>query len=302
MMTQSQQALVAALGVIVAVAALARAVASLRRGEVVRGPRKRRGGPGLLAELPPVWRDNYRFLLSAALVASVVVWAVAGRPVHGLIAFAGVAGLPFLLFPGGSARAEVEQLEAFSDWLQQLSSVLAAGKPLEVAIPGSMSTTPELLRVPVGRLSQRLADGVPAAQAYRLFADDLASNTGDEISMVFQMHTQARGRGLANVIKEMAFNKSDKAKALRKLDSERARTRRKARNVTVLTLAVIALGLTSVSYTDWYRTASGQLGLMVVGAMVAGSLVWMRKTARNRPEPRLLRTAAERSAVGVEQS
>ncbi|MFG2525902.1 hypothetical protein ACGFU5_44125, partial [Streptomyces sp. NPDC048527] len=75
-----------------------------------------------------------------------------------------------------------------------------------------------------------------------------------------------------------------------------------ARNVTVLTLAVIALGLTSVSYTDWYRTAPGQLGLMVVGLMVTGSLVWMRKTARNKPEPRLLRTAAERATVGVRQS
>ncbi|EPH45140.1 hypothetical protein STRAU_1768 [Streptomyces aurantiacus JA 4570] len=87
------------------------------------------------------------------------------------------------------------------------------------------------------------------------------------------------------MIKEMAFNKSDNAKDLRKLDSDRARTRRKVRNVTVLALAVITLGLTSVSYTDWYRTAPGQLGLTVVGLMVAGSLVWMRKTARNKPEP-----------------
>jgi Flp pilus assembly protein TadB len=302
-MAQSQQALVAALGVVVFVACLARAVTALRsRTEPERGPVKRRGGPGLLDELPPVWQANYRFLFSAAVVAGVLVWAIAGRPVHGLVAFAGVAGLPFLLFPGGSARTELEQLEAFSDWLQQLSSVIAAGKPLEVAIPGSLSTVPDLLRVPVTRLAQRLADGVPPAQAYRSFADDLGSNTGDEIAMVFQMHTQARGRGLANVIKEMAFNKSDKAKALRKLDSDRARTRRKARNVTVLTLAVIALGLTSVSYTDWYRTAPGQLGLMVVGLMVTGSLVWMRKTARNKPEPRLLRTAAERATVGVGQS
>ncbi|WP_425824631.1 type II secretion system F family protein [Streptomyces fractus] len=300
MMNQSQQALVAALGVAVCVAALARAVKVLRGREVGRGPVKRRGGPGLLADLPPVWQANYRLLFSAAVVTAVLVWAIAGRPVHGLIAFAAVAGLPFLLFPGGSARTEVEQLEAFSDWLQQLSSVLASGKPLEVAIPSSLSTVPELLRAPVTRLSQRLADGVPAAQAYRLFADDLGSNTGDEIVMVFQMHTQARGRGLANVVKEMAFNKSDKAKALRKLDSDRARTRRKARNVTVLTLGVIALGLTSVSYTDWYRTAPGQLGLTMVAVGVAGSLVWMRKTARNKPEPRLLRTAAER--LGVEQS
>ncbi|MFF9569956.1 type II secretion system F family protein [Streptomyces sp. NPDC014685] len=299
MMNQSQQALVAAFGIVVFVAALGRAVAVLRGGTGPgRGPARRRG-PGVLAELPPVWRANYRLLLGAAAVAAVLVWALAGRPVHGLIAFAAVAGLPFLLFPGGSARTEVEQLEAFSDWLQQLSSVIAAGKPLEVAIPSSLSTVPDLLRAAVTRLSQRLADGVPAAQAYRLFADDLASNTGDEIVMVFQMHTQARGRGLANVIKEMAFNKSDKAKALRKLDSDRARTRRKARNVTVLTLAVIVLGLTSVSYTDWYRTAPGQLGLMVVGLMVTGSLVWMRKTARNTPEPRLLLTAAER--VEVEQ-
>lgn len=301
MMTQSQQALVAALGVVAFVAALARAVAALRGSTASgRGPGKRRGGPGLLADLPAVWQANYRFLFAAAVVAAVLVWAIAGRPVHGLIAFAGVAGLPFLLFPGGSARTEVEQLEAFSDWLQQLSSVIAAGKPLEVAIPASLSTVPDQLRVAVTRLSQRLADGVPAAAAYRLFADDLASNTGDEIVMVFQMHTQARGRGLANVIKEMAFNKSDKAKALRKLDSDRARTRRKARNVTVLTLAVIALGLTSVSYTDWYRTAGGQLGLTVVGAMVTGSLVWMRKTARNTPEPRLLQSAADR--MGADHS
>ncbi|MFF1359636.1 hypothetical protein, partial [Streptomyces sp. NPDC058297] len=67
-MTQSQQALVAALGVVVFVACLARAVTALRRRtEPGRGPVKRRGGPGLLDELPQVWQANYRFLFSASV-------------------------------------------------------------------------------------------------------------------------------------------------------------------------------------------------------------------------------------------
>ncbi|MBV7249285.1 type II secretion system F family protein [Streptomyces sp. MW-W600-10] len=295
-MSRGGLVLSAVLGVLLGVGGLAGALASLRGRTVLRRRNPGRAqGRRLLEELPAPWRDNYRHLMTVAVVAAVLVWAMTGRPVHGLIAFGMLAGLPFLLFPGGSARAEIEQLEAFADWLQQLSSVIGAGKPLEQAVHGTLSTVPGLLRTPVEALVVRMGDGMPAAEAYRLFADDLASQSGDDVVQLFLMHTETRGRGLSRVIKQMAVNVSQKAKDLRSLDAERARSRRKSRNVTMFTLGVVVVGLTSSGYTAWYHTGPGQLGLFVVSAGIVGSLIWLRKTAQVKAEPRLLRTAEERT-------
>ncbi|MFI5634684.1 type II secretion system F family protein [Streptomyces sp. NPDC051664] len=276
--------------------ALAGAVASWRGQSAPMSRTADRGrGRRLLEELPAPWRDNYRHLVVVAAVAAVVVWVLTGRPVHGLIAFGGIAGLPFLLYPGGSARVEIEQLEAFADWLQQLSSVVGAGKPLEQAIHGTLSTVPELLRPSLAALAVRMSNGMPTAEAFRLFADDLDSQAGDDVVQLFLMHTETRGPNLARVVKQMALNVSQKAKNLRAIDADRARSRRKARNVTVFTLAVVVLGMTSSGYTAWYRTGPGQIGLFVVSMGIVGSLIWLRKTAQMKPEPRLLRTAAQRT-------
>ncbi|WP_415954409.1 type II secretion system F family protein [Streptomyces sp. KLOTTS4A1] len=295
-MGRAQLTLLAIAGALVFLSGVYGTVAAVR-GKPLTVRRRRRGGlRTAIEELPDPWRNNYRTVVGAAVIGAVLVWVATGRPVHGLVVFIAVAGLPFLLHPGGSARAETEQLEAMSDWLQQVASLVSSGRPIDQALHATLPTIPAPLQSPVSLLAVRLSDGMPPAQAYRLLADDLGTLSGDDLTQVLMMHTQTRGAGLAEVLKQMAIKTADKAKGLRELDAARARTRRRARNVTIMTLAVIAMGLTGAGYTSWYATGAGQLGLTLVSAVVAGSLFWLRKRAQMDEEPRQLRTAQERAA------
>lgn len=285
------------------VAGVCGAVAALRGWTPAR-----RGGGGLrrrarraVAELPAGWAANYRHLLAASVVLGVVVWAWTGWPVHGMVAAAGLAGLPFVLHPGGSARAQIERLDAVGEWLQQLVSVHGSGKPLEQTIR-ELTAVPEAVRGAVDALARRLEAGVPARQAYRGFADDMGDLIGDDISMLLLDHATTRGPGLARVLESKAASVAAKAAGLRDVDAERAKSRANARRVSLFVLAVVAVALANPGYTAPYGTGPGQGGLLLLGAGFAGALVWLRKMAQPRPEPRLLLTAAERETTAGARS
>lgn len=268
---------------------------------VARGwrPKARGRGAGLrgraaraVAELPPGWRDNYRLLLAAAAVAGVVMWAVTGWPVHGLLAAAIVAGLPFILHPGGSGRAEISRLEALAEWLQQLASVRSGGKPLEATIV-ALDTVPALLRHEVGALAG-LSSGVPARTAYRALADDLGDRVGDDIAQLFMDHVTSRGPGLARALTAQASLVARQAADLRDIDAERAKARSEARRVSLFAIAVVGAILLNGSYAAPFATPLGQLGLVVLAALFVLALLWLRRMAAMDAEPRTLLSAEQR--------
>ncbi|MEU1273601.1 hypothetical protein [Streptomyces sp. NPDC005799] len=245
-------------------------------------------------ELPPTWRDNYRLLLAGAAGAGTLMWAITGWPAHGLLAFAVVAGLPFVLYPGGSGRTEVARLEAIAEWLQQLASVRAGGKPLEATIV-ELDTVPTLLQRPVSRLADRLSSGMPARWAYRQLADDLASRIGDDLAQLFMDHVTSRGPGLARALSAQAALVTRQAADLRDIDAERAKARSEARRVSLFAIAVVTVILVNGSYSQPFSTPLGQLGLLVLGVLFVASLLWLRQMAVMEEEPRTLLTAEERA-------
>ncbi|MET9122205.1 hypothetical protein [Streptomyces sp. NPDC004528] len=283
-------------GAVVAVGVAGVVAAATGWWKPARGRRRGRFGSRVrraVAELPPAWRDNYRLLLAAAAVIGVVMWAVTGWPVHGLLAAAAVAGLPFVLAPGGSGRAEVARLEALAEWLQQLASVRAGGKPLEAAIVG-LETVPVLLRRDVGRLAGRLSAGIPARQAYRALADDLGDRIGDDISQLFMDHVTSRGPGLSRALAAQAVLVARQASDLRDIDAERAKARSEARRVSLFAIAVVGVILLNGSYAAPFATPLGQAGLLALGALFVVALVWLRAMAELDSEPRTLLPAALR--------
>ncbi|WP_406834855.1 type II secretion system F family protein [Streptomyces sp. AHU1] len=252
-----------------------------------------------VGELPAGWRDNYRLLLACAAGTGVVMWAVTGWPVHGLLTAAAVAGLPFVLHPGGSARAEVARLEALAEWLQQLASVRSGGKPLEATIVG-LDTVPVLLGGEVGALAARLSSGMPARSAYRALADDLGDRIGDDVAQLFMDHVTTRGPGLARALAAQASLVARQAADLRDIDAERAKARSEVRRVSLFAIAVVGAILANTSYAAPFATPLGQLGLLALAALFVLALVWLRKMAELDVEPRTLLPAGERPLPGEE--
>ncbi|MER6074639.1 hypothetical protein ABT187_38665 [Streptomyces sp. NPDC001817] len=248
-----------------------------------------------VAELPEGWRANYRFVLAGSAVLGVLVWALTGWPVHGLLAALALAGLPFVLYPGGSEQAEVARLEAIAEWLHQLASVRAGGKPLEEILK-TLDTVPAPLRYETGMLASRLSSGMPARWAYLMLGDDLGSRIGDDIVRLFRDHTTSRGPGLAAALSAQAALVSRQASDLHDIEAERRKARSEARRVSLFAMAVVTVILASPSYSAPFATPLGQVGLIVLGTLFVASLLWLRRMARLEPEPRTLPTARERAA------
>ncbi|MGW4984095.1 type II secretion system F family protein [Streptomyces mirabilis] len=254
-----------------------------------------RHGRRAVAELPEGWRNNYRLLLAVAAVVGVLVWAFSGWPVHGLLAAVAVAGLPFVLYPGGSELAEVARLEAIAEWLHQMASVRAGGKPLEEILK-TLDTVPAALRYETGALAARLSSGMPARWAYKMLGDDLGSRIGDDIVRLFRDHNASRGPGLSAALSAQAALVDQQASDLHDIEAERRKARSEARRVSIFALTVVTVILASPSYSAPFATPLGQVGLIILGTLFIASLFWLRRMARLEPEPRTLPTARERAA------
>ncbi|MFE9007375.1 type II secretion system F family protein [Streptomyces sp. NPDC007875] len=260
-----------------------------------RTARLRRQQQRAFEELPARWRDHYRWLLTAAAAAGILMWAWTGWPVHGLITAGAVAGFPYIWHPGGSAQARITRLDALAEWLRQLAGVHVAGVPLEQTIQASVPNVPVVLRRPVAVLAERLRAGYPPHLAYREFADHLADGTSDDVVLMFMDHADNRGPGMARALEKTAAKVAQKVIDAQAVDAERAKVRTNARTVSVFTLAVVAVSMLSTDYTAPYGTLGGQILLIALSALFVGALRWMRRMARPRPEPRLLLPAGHRT-------
>lgn len=246
------------------------------------------------ADLPEGWARNYRWVAVAAGTAMLAGWWVTARPVHGLLAGAVVAAGPWIWHPGGSAtKRQIDRLEALAEWLQLLASGYSSGSTLEHAIEGSVPSAPERIRPAVAQLAARLREDVDPRRAYRWFADELADGAVDHVVKVFLTHTAQRGRGLTETLQGLSRYTARQAKALRAVDTDRAKVRSSARWVAVISLGTALVLVNMTSYGQAYRTAAGQGVLLVLGVLFALTLMWLRRMSATPPTPRGLRPLAE---------
>ncbi|MFC4469220.1 type II secretion system F family protein [Streptomyces xiangluensis] len=239
-------------------------------------------------ELPVNWQRRWRHLVTAATVAALAVWAFTGWPVHGLLAGAGVLGLPFVLHPGGAAKARIDRLEALAQWLNHLAGVHTAGISLTQTVRASAKNAPAPIADNVQRLAERLRTGMDAQLAFAMFADELADGVSDHVVLLFQSHAVYKGPGLADALEALAVTIHQQAADARDVEADRASVRKSSRQVSlVITIVVIGCMLNN-AWSGWYESPLGQIVLAFLGGLFAWTLAWLRRIARTQPDPRLL--------------
>ncbi|CAM5289778.1 membrane protein [Streptomyces spiroverticillatus] len=290
-MTTNQLALVAAVLAVLAVLGVVQTVREVR-GRIpdpAKPPsrwaaRLRRAR----AELPAAWQARWRQLVAVAVLVTLGVWAWTGWPVHGLLAGATVLGLPFVLHPGGAAAARIERLEALGQWLNHLAGIHTAGISLSQTIQASAKAAPAPIAVNVRVLAERLRTGVDAQEAFARLADELADGVSDHVVLLFQSHAVYKGRGLADALEALAVTIHQQAADARDVEADRAKVRKSSRMVSVAICVVVVGCLLNDAWSAWYGSPVGQAALVVLGAMFAWTLTWLRRLARTQPDPRLL--------------
>ena len=266
-------------------------VAGLRRREEVPRPVRRRAGPGWWARWtrrPPGPRGRRRdLLLLGSVLAGFVLAALSGWLVAVVVVPGLVLGLPYLLrMP---RPRDVALLEALDRWVRSLAATLATGRSIPDAIRVSRRTAPPTLADEVNTLVLRLNNRWETRAALARFADDLDSPDSDAVVAALMLAASRGADGASATLHALADSLQSQLKARRVIEVERSKPYVVVRQVTVISLVtLVGMFLLRPEFFAGYRTPVGQVVLAVLVSVYLGSLLLMRRKARQPDRPRIL--------------
>ena len=284
-------ALVAVLAGVLVAAGVVGVVAGLRR----RPPRVRRARTGTsrarwarLTRRPPGRAGRRRDLLvlgsltGGLVLAATTGWLAAVVVVPGL-----VLALPYLL--RAPRPRDVALLEAMDRWVRTLASTLSTGRSVTDAIRVSRRTAPPVIAGEVEVLVLRLNSRWETRTALQRFADALDSPDTDAVVAALMLAADRGAAGAAATLNALAESIQAQLRARRVIEVERSKPYVVVRQVTVITLVTLgAMFLLRPEFFAGYRTPVGQVVLAVLVSVYLGSLLLMRRKARQPERARIL--------------
>ncbi len=226
-----------------------------------------------------------------AVLAGIVAAGLTGWPLLVVLVPAVGYGLPVVL--SAPANRDLALLEALDRWVRTLGSLLPTGRSITDAIRVSVRQAPALIAPQLRLLTARLDDRWTIEQALFALADELDSADADAVLAALALAAERGGTGAGATLAALADNISDRLRALREIETERAKPRIVVRQVAIITVVVLGLALTfGGSFFAPYGTELGQVLLASLVAAYLGSLLFLRRLTLPRPRQRILRRTA----------
>ena len=223
--------------------------------------------------------------LALLVVTRWVVMALAGGAL--------VVVWPMLFGGAKEEKRSSAKVEALATWAESLRDTIAGAVGLEQAIPATVYASAPVIREDLALLADRMRVRVPLSTALRQFADSLGDPAADLIASALIMNARRRGPGLRQLLGALADTARSELDMRQRVCASRAGTRRSAQIVVVFSI-VIMLGLAvfNRSFVAPYSSVQGQLVLVVVVALFAMGMLWMRRLAGVRLPRRFLTVTA----------
>jgi Flp pilus assembly protein TadB len=259
--------------------------------------RPKKQGPGTLERQV---RELFSVRGGIALVAGILVLVATGWIVAGI----GVALLVYSWRSLGGAASErktMARLESLATWTESLRDTIAGAVGLEQAIPSSIRVADVSLREPLTKLVDRLHTRVPMHVALRRFADDLDDPSADMIIAALIINARLRGPGLRALLGALAVSVREELDMRRKVNAGRRSTRRSVQIVVAVSVGMaIVLAVLDHAFLSPYDGIYGQFMLVIIGAIYAAGILWLRRLATFESPQRLLGTAGPASVPAAE--
>ena len=196
-------------------------------------------------------------------------------------------GLPYLLIL--SRPRDIELLEALDRWIRSLAATLATGKSITDAIRISRRTAPPLIADEISLLVARLNNRWETRDALMRFADAIDSPDADAVVAALILASSRGANGASVTLQALADSLQAQLKGRRAVEVERSKPYVVVRQVTIISLATLVLVFAgSPAFFAPYRTPLGQALLSVLLISYIGSLLMMRRKAREPARSRLL--------------
>lgn len=269
-------------GAVVVAAALAGAIPA-ERPRRAASPR----AAGALTRIRKVPRATW-LKLGAGLLLGAVLTYILRWPLLLFLTPAAVVGLPRLL--ADPPQDDVRLLEALDRWVRSMLAQLSTGKSITDAVRLSARQPPKLLAEPLSLAVRRLDDRWTTQQALQAMADELNSPDADAVLAALILSAQRGGTGASATLTALADSIHDRLRALREIETERAKPRIVVRQVTmIMAIALVGFMVFSPDYFAPYGTPLGQLILLVLLAAYLASVWSMRRMTIARVRERILR-------------
>lgn len=241
-----------------------------------------------LTRRPPGARGRRRDLvLLASIVVGVVVAAATGWIVAIVVAPLLALGLPYLL--SLPPAHDIELLEGLDRWVRGLAATLSTGRSVTDSIRMSRHSAPPVIAEEVSKLVSRLDNRWDTHEALQRFADDLDAADADPVVAALILAADRGAVGASTTLRELAESIQDQLRGRRLIETERSKPYVVVRQVTVITMVtLVGVFLLSPGFFAAYRTSLGQLVLTILLIGYVGSLVLLRRRAKQPPRARVL--------------
>ena len=217
-------------------------------------------------------------------------WYATGWPVGGLLgAMAGYMG-PLMLQAPRKRQAVTDEIEAYSQWAEQVRDLVGASGSLFEAVCLSAENAPAKLRPAVVNMTA-LARTVGLPPALDWFAAEMRSPFADRLVLGMKIAWDSGAR-----VTE-AFEST--ARGMR---NEVANSRAWTQVTAILFVTIIAVGFMFVfnrGFFDPFGSTIGQVVLLAVGVLIFGNVFWVLKLSESGVPIRLLSVDEEQ---GVDSS
>ncbi|WP_319463010.1 type II secretion system F family protein [Micromonospora sp. RTP1Z1] len=261
---------------------------------IVDGLRRRPPGPAP-ASRRRAWTPADRTRLAVAVAAGFAAAVLTRWPVAALLTAAGVWTLPQVLGPDREHQRSLGRIEAIATWAELLRDTLSSAAGLEQAITVTAAVTPAPIRAQVQALADGVRSGARLLDALRVFAAELADPTADLVVRALQQAAGYHGGQLTDSLTSLAATAREQASIRMRVATARATTRTAARVITGTSVVMVAgLIVLNRGFLAPYGTLTGQMVLLLVGAVFAGGFWWLARASRIPAPPRILSEAGER--------
>ncbi|MGH3719415.1 MAG: type II secretion system F family protein [Pseudonocardiaceae bacterium] len=229
--------------------------------------------------------DQWVVRLAAAVAVGVVTGVVTGWVVGAVLAGLACWALPPALGRDPRHAGQVRRIEAITTWTEMLRDTLAAAAGLEQAILATAPLAPAAIRPQISELVARLGNGERLAPSLRALADQLADPTADLVIASLVLAAEHQARQLGELLSSLALAAREQASLRMRVQAGRARTRTSVRVIVGTTLGfAAAMVLLDRPYLAAYDSVTGQVMLLVIGALFAAGFAWLARIA-TVPEP-----------------
>ena len=224
----------------------------------------------------------------AAITAAVVVLLASGLFAAALLAAAGLWLVPPLLGGRAAREATVARTEAIAAWTEMVRDSIVAASGLEEAIIATGPIAPEAIASEVRELAARLdpGTGLRLTDALGAFGADLRHPSADLVVAALVLAARMEASDLSGLLSRLADAIRDDARMRIRVEVGRTRVRTAAKVIVAVVAATVGLlAVLNRDYLEPYHGPTGQLVLLVVGAIFAlGAWLLDRMATIEAPE------------------